>query len=157
MADVSVIIPNFNRETLIGDPLENQLAQTAPPHEIIVVDDGSTDKSVEVIRSFGSKIKLIEQTNQGPGAARNAGLSIATGEFIQFQDSDDLFSLNSLRRRQRPWKSRGRTSFSVHGSRSPLIKAMCGWRTASFSNGCRPGRPRCLVGNCADGWRYFRA
>jgi glycosyltransferase involved in cell wall biosynthesis len=93
---VSVIIPNYNRENFIGETISNLLAQTLPPHEIIVVDDGSTDKSVEVIRSFGDKVKLIQQSNQGPGAARNAGLRIATGEFIQFQDSDDLFSLNKL-------------------------------------------------------------
>ncbi len=93
---VSVIIPNFNRETLIGETISNLLAQTLPPHEIIIVDDGSTDKSVEVIRSFGDRVKLIQQTNQGPGAARNAGLKISTGEYIQFQDSDDLFSLNKL-------------------------------------------------------------
>ncbi len=96
MTSLSVIIPNFNRETLIGETLSNLLGQTRLPDEIIVVDDGSTDKSVEVIQSFGSKVKLIQQTNQGPGAARNAGLRIATGEFIQFQDSDDLFSLNKL-------------------------------------------------------------
>jgi len=94
--NLSVIIPNYNRETLVGDTISNLLAQTLAPHEIIVVDDGSTDKSVEVIRSFGAQIKLIQQANEGPGAARNAGLRIATGEFIQFQDSDDLYSLNKL-------------------------------------------------------------
>lgn len=93
---VSTIIPNYNRETLIGETISNLLAQTLPPHEIIVVDDGSTDKSVDVIRSFGDKVKLIQQSNQGPGAARNAGMRVASGEFIQFQDSDDLFSLNKL-------------------------------------------------------------
>lgn len=93
---ISVIIPNYNRETLVGETISNLLAQSLPPHEIIVVDDGSTDKSVDVIRSFGDKIKLIQQPNQGPGAARNAGLKVATGEFIQFQDSDDLLSLNKL-------------------------------------------------------------
>lgn len=93
---VSVIVPNYNREALIGETISNLLAQTMPPHEIIVVDDGSTDKSADVIGSFGEKVKLIQQSNQGPGAARNAGLRIATGEFVQFQDSDDLFSLNKL-------------------------------------------------------------
>ena len=80
----------------MGETIANVLAQTLPPHEVIVVDDGSTDNSVKVIRSFGSKIKLIQQTNQGPGAARNAGLRLASGDFIQFQDSDDLFSRNKL-------------------------------------------------------------
>jgi glycosyltransferase involved in cell wall biosynthesis len=93
---VSVIVPNYNRETLIGETISNLLAQSLPAHEIIVVDDGSSDKSVEVIRSFGDKVKLIQQTNQGPGAARNAGLRMATGEYVQFQDSDDLLSLNKI-------------------------------------------------------------
>ncbi len=93
---ISVIIPNYNRESLIGETIANLLAQSLPPHEIIVVDDGSTDKSVEVIRSFGDRVKLIQQPNQGPGTARNAGLKVASGEFIQFQDSDDLFCLNKL-------------------------------------------------------------
>lgn len=93
---VSAIIPNYNRETFIGETISNLLAQSLPPHEIIVVDDGSTDKSVDVIRSFGDKVKLIQQSNQGPGAARNAGLKVAIGELIQFQDSDDLLSLNKL-------------------------------------------------------------
>jgi glycosyltransferase involved in cell wall biosynthesis len=96
MSQVSVIIPNYNREVLIAATINNLLAQTQPPQEIIVVDDGSTDGSIAVIRSFGARIKLIQQANQGPGAARNAGLALATGDYIQFQDSDDLLSLNKL-------------------------------------------------------------
>jgi glycosyltransferase involved in cell wall biosynthesis len=93
---VSVIIPNYNRADLIGETIENFISQTLSPHEIIVVDDGSTDNSVSVINEFGSKVKLICQTNQGPGAARNAGLKVATGDYVQFFDSDDLCSLNKL-------------------------------------------------------------
>ena len=93
---VSAIIANYNREDLIGITLDNLLQQTMPPHQIIVVDDGSTDRSVEVVHSFGAKVQLIQQRNQGPGAARNAGLQLATGKYIQFQDSDDLLSLNKL-------------------------------------------------------------
>lgn len=96
MLNVSVIIPNFNRASLIGETIENMLSQTLKPKEIIVVDDGSTDNSVEVIKSFGSRVNLICQQNQGPGAARNAGLKIASGEYIQFFDSDDLCTLNKL-------------------------------------------------------------
>jgi glycosyltransferase involved in cell wall biosynthesis len=96
MSRVSVVIPNYNREHLIGQTLENMLNQSVPPYEVIVVDDGSTDDSREVIRSFGDRIHLIEQSNQGPGAARNRGLAASSGDYIQFMDSDDLASLNKL-------------------------------------------------------------
>ena len=96
MTTISVIIPNYNRAKLIGATIENMLSQTLKPSEIIVIDDGSTDESVQVISSFGRDVTLICQENQGPGAARNAGLKVASGEFIQFFDSDDLCSLNKL-------------------------------------------------------------
>ena len=95
-SSVSVIIPNYNRENFIGATIRNLLAQTLKPYEIIVVDDGSTDNSLGVIHSFGDKVKVLRQANKGPGAARNAGLRVATGEYIQFQDSDDFISLNKL-------------------------------------------------------------
>jgi glycosyltransferase involved in cell wall biosynthesis len=101
MASISVIIPNYNRDALIGQTIENMLSQTLPPKEVIVVDDGSTDNSVDVISSFGYWVTLIEQDNQGPGAARNAGLKVATGKYVQFQDSDDLLSLNKLEEQAR--------------------------------------------------------
>gem|GEM_PF-5011888 len=72
---VSVVIPNFNRAGIIGETIENMLRQSLPPHEVIVVDDGSTDNSAGVIRSFGSRVKLIQQENKGPGAARNTVLA----------------------------------------------------------------------------------
>jgi Glycosyl transferase family 2 len=96
MARISVIIPNYNRAQLIGETIENMLRQSLSPSEVIVVDDGSTDDSVKVIRLFGNQVKLIEQSNQGPGAARNRGMEAAVGDFIQFMDSDDLASLNKL-------------------------------------------------------------
>ena len=112
---ISVIIPNFNREALIGETVSNLLDQTLPPSEIIVVDDGSTDKSVDVIHAFGDKVELIRQANQGPGAARNAGLKIATGEFIQFQDSDDFVPQQVGKRRPDCWSKPGRTLPSARG------------------------------------------
>ncbi|MEB3189382.1 MAG: glycosyltransferase [Snowella sp.] len=96
MASISVIIPNFNREKLVGETIQNMLDQSLAPSEVIVVDDGSTDNSIEVIKAFGDRVRLIQQENQGPGAARNAGLKVATGKYIQFMDSDDLASLNKL-------------------------------------------------------------
>jgi glycosyltransferase involved in cell wall biosynthesis len=97
-ARVSVVIPNFNRAELVNETVRNVLSQSLTPSEVIVVDDGSTDDSVASLRAeFGTSIRLIQQCNRGPGAARNAGLKIATGEFIWLMDSDDLASLNKLR------------------------------------------------------------
>ena len=93
---ISVIIPNYNRGVLVAETIANMLGQSLPPYEVIVVDDGSTDDSREIIGAFGKKVTLLCQTNQGPGAARNHGLLAAKGDYIQFMDSDDLASLNKL-------------------------------------------------------------
>jgi len=95
---VSVIIPTYNRGDLIGETIENMLGQSLAPHELIVVDDGSSDQTVEVVRRFGDRVRLIEQARAGPGAARNAGLAVATGEYVQFFDSDDLCSRDKIER-----------------------------------------------------------
>ena len=96
MSKLSVIIPNFNREKKILTTLQNIYNQTLQPYEVIVVDDGSTDNSVDNIKTYFPKVTLIQQDNQGPGAARNTGLRYANGDYIQFMDSDDLLSLNKL-------------------------------------------------------------
>ena len=93
---ISVIIPTYNRAQLVLETIRNVQAQTLPPAEIIVVDDGSTDDSRQYLRALGSEIILVEQVNQGPGVARNAGFEISTGDFIHFMDSDDIISLNKL-------------------------------------------------------------
>lgn len=96
MSTISVIVPNYNRASLIGETLENLLGQSRPPDELIVVDDGSTDDSVAEIDRFGERVRLIRQANAGPGAARNRGLAAASGDYVQFFDSDDLCSRNKL-------------------------------------------------------------
>jgi len=93
---VSIIIPNFNRAQLIGETIDNMLAQQGIQKEIIVVDDGSTDDSQKVLNAYGDRIRWFSQANQGPGAARNLGLTHATGDFVQFMDSDDLASQNKI-------------------------------------------------------------
>jgi glycosyltransferase involved in cell wall biosynthesis len=87
----SVIIPAFNREVLIAATLRSVLAQEYRDFEIIVVDDGSTDKTVEIVAQFGEQVLLFRQSNQGPGPARNLGVKHATGEYLVFLDSDDLW------------------------------------------------------------------
>jgi glycosyltransferase involved in cell wall biosynthesis len=86
---VSVIIPNYNYGRYLGEAIQSVLDQTLKPHEVIVVDDGSKDDSVEVARSFGSEVKVIVQENAGVGAARNRGVQESTGDIVAFLDSDD--------------------------------------------------------------------
>jgi glycosyltransferase involved in cell wall biosynthesis len=88
--EISVIIPAYNRESLIGPTLESLLGQTKPAMEIIVVDDGSTDDTAGVASSFGPVVRVIHQKNQGPAAARNNGFRQSRGDFIHFFDSDDI-------------------------------------------------------------------
>jgi glycosyltransferase involved in cell wall biosynthesis len=94
---VSVIIPLYNAEKYIAETIENVLKQTYSNIEIIIIDDGSTDKSLSIAKSFeGEKVKVFSQLNKGASAARNYGLREAKGDFIQFLDADDLLSDNKI-------------------------------------------------------------
>lgn len=86
---VSVIIPTYNRSGLIATAIESALGATLPGDEILVIDDGSTDDTPAVVRSFGAAIRYIRIENSGPGAARNLGIRLATCPFVTFLDSDD--------------------------------------------------------------------
>jgi glycosyltransferase involved in cell wall biosynthesis len=86
---ISVIIPSFNRASTIQRALNSVISQTSPADEIIVIDDGSTDKTVELIQQHYPQVKLIRQANKGVSAARNAGIQSAQHEWIALLDSDD--------------------------------------------------------------------
>ena len=99
---VSIIIPAYNAESWIGDTVRSALSQTWPKKEIIIVDDGSTDNTFAIAKGFESKqVKVVEQKNKGVSAARNNGLRMAQGSFIQWLDADDLLApdkiMNQLR------------------------------------------------------------
>jgi glycosyltransferase involved in cell wall biosynthesis len=97
METVSVIIPVYNRADQIGRCLESVLGQTYRHIEIIVVDDGSTDNLVEMVKPVWHQIKLIHhQKNLGPGAARNTGIRVARGDWIAFLEVDDLWDLRKI-------------------------------------------------------------
>ncbi|WP_088892291.1 glycosyltransferase family 2 protein [Leptolyngbya ohadii] len=93
---VSVIIPCFNAEPYVAEAIESALNQTYPNVEVIVVDDGSNDRSVEAIQSFGDRIRFEQINHRGACAARNRGLQLSQGEFIQFLDADDVLLPNKL-------------------------------------------------------------
>lgn len=100
MADplVSVIIPNYNYASYVGEAIDSVLAQEYPNIEIIVVDDGSSDDSRAVIESYGERAKGIFQQNQGVSATRNNGVASCNGEFIAFLDADDAWMPTKLSR-----------------------------------------------------------
>ncbi len=91
MPQFTVIIPTFNRKTLLLRCLSSALAQSYTDYEIIVVDDGSTDGTAEAVTALNPKVRLLKQTNAGPGAARNLGILSAQGPYLAFLDSDDLW------------------------------------------------------------------
>ena len=93
---ISAVIPAYNAETYIARAIDSVLAQTCPVDEIIVVDDGSTDKTAGIARSYGDKVKLIQQPNAGVSAARNTGIFAATGDWIAFLDADDEWLPNKI-------------------------------------------------------------
>jgi len=87
--NISVVIPAYNAAGTIGRALDSVIAQTHPAREILVVDDGSTDRTAQVVSEYGGRVEYLYQDNAGPGAARNAGIRAAHGEWIAFLDADD--------------------------------------------------------------------
>lgn len=93
---LSIVIPIYNAELYIKECLDSVFTQLPSSVEIIIIDDGSPDRSIEIVKSDYTKwlasdqVTLIEQENAGPGAARNSGLSVARGEYVGFLDSDDV-------------------------------------------------------------------
>jgi glycosyltransferase involved in cell wall biosynthesis len=93
---VSVVIPTYNYARYVGDAIDSALAQTAPPLEVVVIDDGSTDDTPAVLAKYGDRIRAIRKENQGLSAARNTGIREARGEWVAFLDSDDAFHPRKL-------------------------------------------------------------
>lgn len=97
MKSVSVIIPSFGQIQYLRQAIDSVINQTHQC-EIVIVDDGSTDGSIEVAESYGEAIKLIKQTNKGLASARNAGIMNATGDYIMFLDADDKMRPDCIER-----------------------------------------------------------
>ena len=139
---VSCIVPVFNGARFVADALESILAQSWLARELIVVDDGSTDATPQVLAGFASRIRTVRQPNQGQAAARNTGVTLAAGEFIAFLDADDRWLPDKLERqlarfRERPELMVCFTSFrNVQGAASiegdPLLNPAA-WPVTPFS------------------------
>lgn len=95
---VSVIIPTYNRSSSVCESIESALGQTHPDCEVIVVDDGSTDDTAEILAGYGDRIRFVRQENAGPSAARNRGFAESKGGIIAFLDSDDTWLPDKIER-----------------------------------------------------------
>ena len=96
---VSILIPAYNAEDTIADTIKSAIGQTWPHKEIIIVDDGSTDRTSSIARQFASsELQVFTQQNQGAAAARNKALSLCQGDYIQWLDADDLLACDKIER-----------------------------------------------------------
>lgn len=121
---ISVIMPCFNAEPYLREAVDCVLNQTYPNVELVVVDDGSTDRSGEILESYGERIKVLQQANQGPYPARNYGASHAAGAFIAFLDADDWWTLDCLEK--------------LHAAiekKPDCAVAYCGWQNIGVAGG----------------------
>ena len=95
---ISVIIPVYNGENYISEAIESVLNQSYQPLDLIVLDDGSTDDTAKIAKSFGSSIRYHYQMNEGIASARNQGITLAQGDFFAFLDADDLWTAEKMKR-----------------------------------------------------------
>jgi glycosyltransferase involved in cell wall biosynthesis len=102
---VSVVIPSYNYGQFIGAAIESVLAQSYPIAEIIVIDDGSTDKTEQIVKKFDNKVHYIKQKNSGVCAARNNGVKISRGDFIAFLDADDSWHPQKIEKQMNKFQS----------------------------------------------------
>jgi glycosyltransferase involved in cell wall biosynthesis len=110
---ISCIVPVFNGETYLAEAIESILKQSYRPIEIIIADDGSTDRTATVAGRYGKQICYLRQANAGTAAARNLGLSAAAGDFLAFLDADDLWHAEKLSRQMVRFEARPELNYCV--------------------------------------------
>lgn len=98
MEKVSVVIPVYNGEKYIQETLESVLGQSYPDVEVIVIDDGSTDGTLEILSGYGERLRVFQQKNSGAAAARNKGIQEASGKWVAFVDADDIWLPEKLQK-----------------------------------------------------------
>jgi glycosyltransferase involved in cell wall biosynthesis len=145
---ISVVIPVFNRERTIGRAIASALAQSRPPAEIVVVDDGSTDGTAGVVAAFGDRVRYVFQPNAGASAARNHGVKRASAPWIAFLDSDDHWLDDHLARMAEAIAATGGVAGFYFGDcRRPAAEAGASlWEMGGFAT----PDGHCLVDDATD-------
>jgi glycosyltransferase involved in cell wall biosynthesis len=149
---VSVIIPSYNYAKFVPDAVESVLAQTYSTLEVIVVDDGSTDDTQEVLKNrFGDRIRILYQENKGLPAARNTGIRNATGEFVALLDADDWWLPTKLEKQMAVMEREPAVGVVYCGSLRVNLET-----GSSYETPCRPDvrgdvRQKLLYSNCVAG------
>jgi glycosyltransferase involved in cell wall biosynthesis len=118
---ISVIMPCFNAEPFLRQAVESALGQSYGNLELIVVDDGSTDSSREILRSYGDRVQVIQQQRRGPYPARNRGVAASRGEYVAFLDADDYWTRECLAELQN----------ALQGTNAALT--YCGWQNVGLA------------------------
>jgi glycosyltransferase involved in cell wall biosynthesis len=117
---ISVVMPCFNAEAFLQQAIDSVLGQTFGRVELVVVDDGSTDRSIDILRRYGGRITLLQQENQGPYPARNRGVAAGRGEYVAFLDADDWWAPECLEQLH--------AAIAASGS----AVAYCGWQNVGL-------------------------
>ena len=116
MTSVAVVVPCYQHVRWIGEAVESALSQTRPPDEVVVVDDGSTDGTLDIVRSFGGRIRLLQNARGGIGAAYNSGLAAVSSDLVAFLESDDALEKTYLEETEDFLEGRERLRLGVDGS-----------------------------------------
>lgn len=118
---VSVIIPVHNGEAYLENAIDSALAQVFPDFEVIVVDDGSTDSTRFILNRYSGQIRILRQDNRGAAAARNAGVAVASGEYLAFLDADDWWRGDKLALTYRALENHGPAVLAFSGYRRVFL------------------------------------
>src|SRR5574337_356453 len=150
---VSVVVPAYNAAAFLRRAIDSVLGQTAVDLELLVVDDGSTDATLQLLAGYGERLRAISQVNAGPAGARNRGLALARGRYIAFLDADDWWLPEKLGRQVALLDSRPEIGFCstgtrvVHADGTPAGDwpcAHCCWMLGVSTSGCAASKtPTC--------------
>lgn len=138
---ISCILPVYNGERFLAEALDSVLAQSLPPFELIVVDDGSTDGTAGVVAAYGKRVHCLRQENAGAAAARNAGLALARGELIAFMDADDLWHQDKLALQVARLRARPDLQIVLAHLQNFWISELCEEAQAPAGQGLKTPRP----------------